>query len=49
MLQELEALKPGKAEGDIESTLHTAAEMIKGRALVVIISDFLEDPDKIGF
>ncbi len=47
MLQELEALKPGKAEGDIESTLHTAAEMIKGRALVVIISDFLEDPDKI--
>jgi len=47
MLEELEVLKPGKAEGDIESTLHTAAEMIKGRALVVIISDFLEDPDKI--
>lgn len=47
MLQELENLKPGNAEGDIESTLHTAAEMIKGRALVVVISDFLEDPDKI--
>ncbi|MHC4167143.1 MAG: DUF58 domain-containing protein [Planctomycetota bacterium] len=47
MLQELESIKPGKAQGDIESTLHTAAEMIKGRALVVIISDFLEDPDKI--
>ncbi|MHC4368800.1 MAG: DUF58 domain-containing protein, partial [Planctomycetota bacterium] len=47
MLLELENLKPGKAEGDIESTLHTAAEMIKGRALVVIISDFLEEPEKI--
>jgi len=47
MLQELENLKCGTAEGDIEGTMHTAAEMIKGRALVVIISDFLEDPDKI--
>ncbi len=47
MLQELETLRPGKAQGDIEGTMHTAAEMIKGRALVVIISDFLEDPDKI--
>lgn len=46
MLLELENLKPGK-EGDIESTLHNAAELIKGRALVMIISDFLEDPSKI--
>ena len=47
MLLELENLKLGKAEGDIETTLHTAAEMIKGRAMVVIISDFLEEPEKI--
>ncbi|MHC4679995.1 MAG: DUF58 domain-containing protein [Planctomycetota bacterium] len=46
MLLELENLTVGK-EGDIESTLHTAAELIKGRALVMIVSDFLEEPDKI--
>jgi len=46
MLLELENIQLGK-EGDIEATLHTAAELIKGRALVVIISDFLQDPDKI--
>ena len=46
MLLELENVKPGK-EGDIESTLHNAAELIKGRALVIIISDFLEEPAKI--
>jgi len=46
MLLELENLPLGK-EGDIEATLHKAAELIKGRALVVIISDFLQDPDKI--
>lgn len=46
MLLELENLQLGK-EGDIEATLHKAAELIKGRALVVIISDFLQDPDKI--
>jgi uncharacterized protein (DUF58 family) len=46
MLLELENIQLGK-EGDIEATLHTAAELIKGRALVVIISDFLQDPEKI--
>jgi len=46
MLLELENLELGK-EGDIEATLHKAAELIKGRALVVIISDLLQDPDKI--
>jgi len=46
MLQELEAVKPGK-KGDIETTLHNAAELIKGRALVIVISDFLEEPEKI--
>ncbi len=46
MLLELENLTPGK-EGDIESALHSIAELIKGRALVVIISDLLEEPEKI--
>lgn len=46
MLLELEDLKPGKA-GDIEAVLHNAAELIKGRALVMIISDFLQEPEKI--
>jgi uncharacterized protein (DUF58 family) len=47
MLQELENLTLGKEEGDIEATLHNAAELIKGRALVIIISDLLEEPEKI--
>ena len=46
MLLELENIQMGK-QGDIEATLHTAAELIKGRALVVIISDFLQEPEKI--
>ena len=46
MLLELENLQLGK-EGDIEATLHTAAELIKGRALVVIMSDLLQEPEKI--
>jgi len=46
MLLDLENLTLGKA-GDIEAVLHNAAELIKGRALVVIISDFLQEPEKI--
>jgi len=46
MLLDLENLTPGKA-GDIEAVLHNAAELIKGRALVMIISDFLQEPEKI--
>jgi uncharacterized protein (DUF58 family) len=46
MLLDLENLTLGKA-GDIEAVLHDAAELIKGRALIVIISDFLQEPDKI--
>ena len=46
MLLDLENLKPGKA-GDIEAVLHNAAELIKGRALVMIISDLLQEPEKI--
>jgi uncharacterized protein (DUF58 family) len=46
MLLELEDLNLGKA-GDIEAVLHDAAELIKGRALIMIISDFLQEPEKI--
>jgi len=46
MLLELEDLKLGEP-GDIEAVLHNAAELIKGRALIVIISDFLQEPEKI--
>ena len=46
MLLDLENLTLGKA-GDIEAVLHNAAELIKGRALVIIISDFLQEPEKI--
>jgi uncharacterized protein (DUF58 family) len=46
MLLELENLKSGRP-GDIEAVLHNAAEMIKGRTLIVIISDFLQEPEKI--
>jgi len=46
MLLDLENLTLGKA-GDIEAVLHNAAELIKGRALVMIISDFLQEPEKI--
>ena len=46
MLLELETLALGK-EGDLETSLHRAAELIPGRALVMIISDFLEAPEQI--
>ena len=46
MLQGLEKIEP-KSKGDIEASLHSAAEMIKGKALVVIISDLLEEPENI--
>lgn len=46
MLQGLEKIEP-KNKGNIEAALHSAAEMIKGRALVVVISDLLEEPESI--
>jgi len=46
MLLGLEEIEP-RHEGDIEAALHVAAEMVKGRSLVVIISDFLQEPDRI--
>lgn len=46
MLQGLEKIEP-KNKGNIEAALHSAAEMIKGRTLVVVISDLLEEPESI--
>jgi len=46
MLQGLEKIEP-KNKGNIESALHSAAELIKGKALVVVISDLLEEPEGI--
>ncbi|OHB63867.1 MAG: hypothetical protein A2Y77_09290 [Planctomycetes bacterium RBG_13_62_9] len=46
MLLGLEETEPG-GPGDIEAALHVAAEMAKGRSLVVIISDFLQEPASI--
>jgi len=46
MLQGLEKIEP-KNKGNIEAALHSAAELIKGKALVVVISDLLEEPEGI--
>ena len=46
MLQGLEKIEP-ENKGNIEASLHSAAELIKGRALVVVISDLLEEPESI--
>ncbi len=46
MLQGLEKIE-SKNKGNIEAALHSSAELIKGRALVVVISDLLEEPESI--
>jgi uncharacterized protein (DUF58 family) len=46
MLLGLEEIEP-KNEGDIEAALHVAAEMCKGRSFIVLISDLLQEPDRI--
>lgn len=46
MLQGLEKIE-SKNKGNIEAALHSAAELIKGKALVVVISDLLEEPESI--
>jgi len=43
MLLGLEEIKP-QGESNIENALHKAAELIRGRAFVVLISDLLQDP-----
>ncbi len=46
MLQGLEKIEPNN-KGNIEAALHSAAELIKSKALVVVISDLLEEPESI--
>ena len=46
MLRGLEAVAP-KGKSDIEGAMHESAELIPGKALVVVISDFLEGPSGI--
>jgi uncharacterized protein (DUF58 family) len=46
MLLALEDLKPQR-EGDIEQSLHAAAERISGRCLIILISDLLQDPAEV--
>ena len=46
MLLGLEKIEP-KTKGNIEAALHSAAELIKGKAFVIIISDLLEEPESI--
>jgi len=46
MLLGLEEIQP-QQEGDIEAALHLAAGMCKGRMLVVLISDLLQEPERI--
>lgn len=46
MLLGLEEIEP-KKKSNIEAGLHSAAELIKGRALVILISDLLQEPKNI--
>lgn len=46
MLLGLEKVEP-KNKGDIEAALHSAAELAKGRAFVIVISDLLGEPESI--
>ena len=46
MLLALEQIKPER-KGDIAASLHRAAEMIPGKVLIVLISDLLQEPEKI--
>ncbi len=44
MLEAMERAEPKRKKGDIADVLHTVAEMIPGRALIVLVSDCLQDP-----
>ena len=46
MLLGLEKAEP-RNKGNIETALHSAAELIKGKAFVIVISDFLQEPESI--
>ncbi|MEO0509904.1 MAG: DUF58 domain-containing protein [Verrucomicrobiota bacterium] len=46
MLEDLEKIETTN-QGDIEASLHTLTEMISGRALVFVISDLMQEPEKV--
>lgn len=46
MLLALESLE-AQGRGDIEASLHACAEFIKGKTLVVLLSDLLTDPEAV--
>lgn len=46
LLLHLEETRPA-GQTDIEAALHQASEIIKGRSLVILISDLLQDPARI--
>jgi len=46
ILSQMESLETG-GDTDIASTLHELADRVKRRGLVILISDLLDDPDKV--
>ncbi len=46
VLENLESINP-EGKVDIENLLHKTADIAKGRGLVIVISDLLEDPVKV--
>ena len=46
LLERLEETEPNR-QGDIESALHDVANLIKGRGLIILISDLLQDPENV--
>ena len=46
LLQTLDAVEP-QGKSNLEAVLHKVAELIRGKALIVVISDMLEEPDSI--
>jgi uncharacterized protein (DUF58 family) len=47
IMLEMETIEPSGA-GNVEKALHEAAEMLKSRHLVIVISDLLQDPTLVG-
>jgi len=46
LLLHLEGIEP-EGEGDIEAAIHQAADVMRKKSLVVLISDLLQDADRI--
>jgi uncharacterized protein (DUF58 family) len=47
IMLEMETIEPAGA-GNVEQALHEAAEVLKTRSLVIVISDLLQEPAKLG-